>query len=83
MFVNNLFLKTDNTGKRVPTIFTCVLVGLLVFGSYFFTKNKTPVKKLKTEAKESIIQAKDIVAAANNPFTNQKENLRIGFSACF
>ena len=56
MSVNNLFLKTDNTGKRVPTILTCILVGALVFGSYFFSKNNKPVRKLKTEAKESIIR---------------------------
>ena len=83
MSVNNLFLKTDNTGKRVPTILTCVLVGALVFGSYFFSKNNKPVRKLKIEAKESIIQAKDIVVAANNTFTNQKKAVDLGFPNIF
>ena len=49
MSVNNLFLKTDNTGKRVPTILTCVLVGLIVFCSYFLTQNNHVEKKTKTK----------------------------------
>ncbi len=83
MSVNDLFLKTDNTGKRMPTILTCILVGLLVFGSYFFTQNKKPVKKSKTEAKESIIQAKDIVEAANNPFTKKKKGFMFDLPQVF
>jgi len=63
MSANNPFLKTDNTGKRQPTVLTWGLIGLFVFCSYFLSTDKKPIK---TDTKEAIIKEKDIIEAANN-----------------
>ena len=79
MSVNNPFLKTDNTGKRQPTILTWGLIGLFVFSSYFFSTGK---KRVKADKKESIINEKDIIEAANNskPLTDEGKAFKFDYS---
>lgn len=77
MSVNNLFLKTDNAGRRQPTILTYGLVGALVFCSYFLSQNKKPVKT--KNAKESIIKEKDIIEAANNSLSDEGKGFKLDF----
>ncbi len=79
MSASNLFLKSDNAGKRMPTVLTCVLVSVFIFGSYFFTQNKKPVKS-KTEAKETIIKERDIIEAANNTLTHEGKLFKLDYS---
>jgi hypothetical protein len=62
MSVNNLFLKSDNSGKRQPTILTYGLILLFVFFSFFISKNKKPI--VKTKFKQTIIKARDLTAAS-------------------
>ncbi len=62
MSANNLFLKSDNSGKRQPTILTYGLILLFVFFSFFISKNKKPM--VKTKSKQTIIKARDLTAAA-------------------
>ncbi|MDO8674752.1 MAG: TrbI/VirB10 family protein [Candidatus Omnitrophota bacterium] len=79
MSANNPFLKTDNTGKRQPTFFTCALIGLFIFGSYFISTGKKPIKH---EAKQTIIKEKDIIEAANNtkPLTDEGKAFKFDYS---
>ncbi|MDE1920786.1 MAG: TrbI/VirB10 family protein [Candidatus Omnitrophica bacterium] len=62
MSVNNLFLRTDNAGRRRPTVLTFCLIVALVFFSFFISKNKKPVGKTKTN--QAIIKARNLTAAA-------------------
>ena len=79
MSANNPFLKTDNTGKRQPTILTWGLIGLFVFCSYFLSTDKKPIK---TDTKEAIIKEKDIIEAANNTnnLTNEGKAFKFDYS---
>ncbi len=66
----DFFLKPDHSGKRTPTILTWVLLGLLIFGSYFISKQKKPLKKKDESPKAAIIQERDIVEAAHSSDKN-------------
>ncbi|MBI3601518.1 MAG: TrbI/VirB10 family protein [Candidatus Omnitrophica bacterium] len=78
MSVGRLFLKTDNTGKKQPTLLTCVLIGLLVFGSCLLSQNRKPHSK--KEVKESIIKEKDIIEAANNPLSSEGKAFKLDYT---
>lgn len=61
--VVKLFLKTDHTGKRIPTALAIVVLILLVFGSYHFSrKNKSHAFEPK---KQTIIKEREIFEVAN------------------
>lgn len=77
MSANNLFLKTDNAGKRTPTVLTFLLIGLGVFSSYFISQGKKPVKK---EVKETIIKKQDIIEAANNTISDEGKRFKLDYS---
>jgi type IV secretory pathway VirB10-like protein len=62
MSASNLFLRTDNSGKRQPTILTYFLIGLFIFFSYFISQNNKA--SVKTKIKQTVIKAKDLTAAA-------------------
>ncbi|MBF0490203.1 MAG: TrbI/VirB10 family protein [Candidatus Omnitrophica bacterium] len=78
MSASHLFLKTDNAGKRQPTILTYVLIGAFVFGSCFFSRDQKP--HTKKEVKDIIIKEKDIIEAANNPITNEGRAFKLDYT---
>ena len=76
MSASNLFLKSDNTGKRKPTVLTCALIGVFVFCSYFISQGK---KSVKRETKQTIIKEKDIIEAANNRLTDEGKGFKLDY----
>ena len=83
MSANNLFLKTDNSGKRQPTVLTYFLIGLFVFFSFFISKNQKP--SVKSKFKQTIIKAKDLTAApaetvrVNTPLRKQGNSFKFDY----
>ena len=79
MSLSHLFLKTDNSGKRQPTVLTCLLIAGFVFCSCFIAQNKKSPHP-KKDVKKSIIKEKDIIEAANNPLSNEGKAFNLDYT---
>ncbi|MBF0490435.1 MAG: TrbI/VirB10 family protein [Candidatus Omnitrophica bacterium] len=73
-----IFLKTDNRGRKQPTILAWGLVGILILGSCLLSKEKKPIPK--KEPKQEIIKEKDIIEAANASLKEQGSSFNLDYA---
>lgn len=81
MFGTQIFLKTDNRGRRQLTFFTWGLICLIVLCSCLFSQEKKP--KHKNEPKQAILKEKDIVEAANTSLKDQGSSFNLDYTKNF
>lgn len=72
------FLKEGETGKRVPTPLTWVLVGLLVFASYFMSQRPAKASKAATVP---IIKDKDLFDSSRESLESQGKGFSIDYGS--
>ena len=66
-----LLFKKDHAGKRQPTRLAWSVVIVLIFGSFFVSKEKP--KKSKHEIKQEIIKEREIIEASNSKSSKEEK----------
>jgi Bacterial conjugation TrbI-like protein len=78
MLGKELFLKTDNRGRKQPTFLTWGLIGLFIVCSSLFSHEKKP--HYKSKAQQSILKEKDVIEAANSSLKDQGTSFNLDYA---
>src|SRR5580698_5836445 len=78
MLGKELFLKTDNRGRKQLTFLTWGLICLLIVCSSLLSQVKKPHYKSKVQ--QSILKEKDIIEAANSSLKGQGKSFNFDYT---
>ncbi len=78
MSYTQIFLKTDNRGKRQPTLLTWGLICIVILCSSLFSQQKKT--QHKNEPKQIILKEKDVIEAANTSLKDQGSSFTFDYT---